>query len=68
MDLDTIFRQKQIDYFNSIGKPYFDLDPYMNEAIDEIYAENRPTVVPDSLEEIYRYAIRVAEKTMLVQL
>ena len=68
MDLNTIFRQKQIDYFKSIGKPYFDLNPHINEAIDEIYAENRPTVVPDSLEEVYSYAIRVAEKTMFVQL
>ena len=68
MDLNTIFRQKQLDYFKSIGKSFFDLEPYMNEAIDEIYAENRPTVVPDSLEEVYSYAIRVAEKTMFVQL
>lgn len=68
MDLDAVFHQKQLDFFNSIGKPYFDLEPYMNEAIDQIYAENRPTVVPDSLEEIFSYAIRVAEKTMLVQL
>ena len=56
-----------MDYFESIGKPYFNLDPYINEAIDQIYAENRPTVVPDSLEEIYSYAIRVAEKAIFFQ-
>lgn len=61
-------KQRQIDYFESIGKPYFDLDPYLMEAIDQIYSENRPTLIPDSLEEIYSYAIRVAEKAILVQL
>lgn len=68
IELKVIWRQKQIDYFESIGKPYFDLDPYINEAVDQIYAENRPNLIPDSLEEIYSYAIRVAEKTMFVQL
>jgi len=66
--MEAIMKQKQIDYFESIGKPYFDLDPYLGEALDQIYAERRPNLIPDSLEEIYSYAIRVAEKAMLVQL
>jgi len=65
---EAIMRQKQMDYFESIGKPYFNLDPYIGGALDLIYAENRPSVIADSLEEIYSYAIRVAEKAMLVQL
>jgi hypothetical protein len=62
--IEEIMRQKQKDYFESIGKPYFNLDPYMEEAWIQIYAEER---IPDSLEEVYSYAIRVAEKLMFVQ-
>lgn len=62
--IEEMMRQKQMDYFESIGKPYFNLDPYMGEAWIQIYAENR---LADSLEEVYSYAIRVAEKLMFVQ-
>jgi len=66
--MEENMRQKQKDYFESIGKPYFNLDPYLGEALEQIYAENRPTINPDTLEEIYSYAIRVAEKVGFVQL
>jgi len=63
--IEEMMRQKQMDYFESIDNPYFNLDPYLHEAIDQIYAEGR---IPSSLEEIYSYAIRVAEKLMVIQL
>ena len=74
--MEEIMRQKQKVYFESIGKSYFNLDPYLNEAInqinasiDPIYADNLPCHGPDDmLEEVYSYAIRVAEKLMFVQL